>query len=288
MADAGAYRAEGQAAAQGLEPAATIGLSKTHIPPSRGEPRVLTFAEGGKLAMLRHKLRGRPNGCGGVRGRCRRLSKASARRIAYRVAELNWRRDKWKPLTVTLTYPPELAPQEGPSIWADLDTFWKRVQRKWPRASCIWALEAQGSGNPHYHLIVFGVPYMGWRWVARNWDEVIGNRVSAELSASTQVARCRGYRGAASYVANYIKKGVKDQVEREWGRRWGMLGKKWLPWSIGRRVLTELQYRAVWAALMSCQEGQGFRSGYSYYSSVTAFVSDRLLRTILSRVLPGP
>lgn len=283
MSSAERYRAQ-IASIQADIADADIGLSKTHIPPRLWEQRVLTFARGGNLAKLRHKLRGRPNGAGGVRGTVRRLSRASARNIAYRVAELNWRRDRWKPLTITMTYPEELAPQDMGTIKGHLDAFWHRVTRKWPRAGCIWALESQRNGNPHYHLIVFGVPYMGWRWVAAAWDEIIGNAVTPALSASTQVNRCRGYRGAASYVANYVKKGVADQTDRDWGRRWGMLGKKWLPWAINRRVLSDQQYRALWGHLMAHQERQGFRSGHCYFSSATCFISHALLNRLLTRI----
>jgi hypothetical protein len=71
------------------------------------------------------------------------------------------------PFFVTLTYPDEF-PLYREDYKRHLETFFDRLQRRWPGTSVIWKLEFQErkSGNnkgkiaPHYHLFLYGVPWM--------------------------------------------------------------------------------------------------------------------------------
>jgi len=70
------------------------------------------------------------------------------------------------PFFVTLTYPDEF-PLYREDYKRHLETFFDRLQRRWPGASVVWKLEFkerksgqnQGKIAPHYHLFVYGVPW---------------------------------------------------------------------------------------------------------------------------------
>ena len=70
------------------------------------------------------------------------------------------------PFFVTLTYPDEF-PLYHEDYKRHLETFFDRLQRRWPGASVIWKLEFKerksgrnkGKIAPHYHLFVYGVPW---------------------------------------------------------------------------------------------------------------------------------
>ena len=73
---------------------------------------------------------------------------------------------------ITLTYG-----QEYPSARQakrHLDNFKKRIAYHYPNASAVWKLEFQKRGAPHFHFIVFNLPFIDKYDLARMWGEVIG------------------------------------------------------------------------------------------------------------------
>jgi hypothetical protein len=143
-----------------------------------------------------------------------------------------------KALFVTLTYHHWA---ENPMEWKrQLALFVKRVQYRYPHASIFWRLEAQKRGAPHFHLIVFGVPWLQGKTVARWWAECIGLADdAAQLAAGTEVRRVKSYKAACAYVGKYIAKDEDDKFateERESldgvGRLWGLRGEQHVPFSV--------------------------------------------------------
>jgi hypothetical protein len=134
------------------------------------------------------------------------------------------------PLFVTLTYP-AWWPEEWNAWKSHLQTLWKRIGYEWPRASAVWKLEPQKRGAPHFHLIVWGVPFLPKEWLAQAWFEVVGTKERDHLAAGTSVERARSFRGVMCYAGKkYLGKEV--ELPPGWdavGRFWGALGRKHLP-----------------------------------------------------------
>ena len=232
----------------------SLGSSQSHTSPLLLNAPTATWAKGGHFVAL-HGNPGTGTGGGGPRGPVKCLSRAAARRIMQYTSELDWQREKWRPLFLTLTYP-RPAPSDRETIKRHLDTFWKRLQRRWPHAGAVWCLEAQADGTPHYHLIVFGVAFMPWAWLAANWDAIIGNDVTPEASASTQVQRVRSRKGAMWYIRKYLAK--TEQGEALWGRRWGVLGEESLPRLVVETALELYQFHRLRRWLRAFQRSQGY------------------------------
>ena len=166
--------------------------------------------------------------CATKRGKVQGFSRKSRQRFLAFVASL--RRDAL-PLFVTLTYP-EWWPGDWQNWKEHLDTFVKNhVMRKWPGASLLWKLEPQQRGAPHFHLIVWGVPFMPKEWLAQTWFEVVGSGDSKHLAAGTSVERARSFRGVMCYAGKkYLGKEV--MLPPGWenvGRFWGACGRKNFP-----------------------------------------------------------
>jgi len=172
------------------------------------------------------RLRGDPDVAGpvgGERGAVRAFSKASRRRMLQFLHMID-RERSGMPLFVTLTYPGEWP--GDPHRWKrDLHVWLLRLRRKMPAAWCVWRLEPQQRGAPHYHLLVFGVPRLSIEWLSRTWYEVVGSGDERHLRAGTQVQQVASWRRVIGYAAKYLAKEAAD-LPAEWragvGRWWGV------------------------------------------------------------------
>jgi len=193
-----------------------LGLSASHISP---RPR-LEVAVTGRLVRLSAGVEVKGRRGGGRRGRVKGFSKGSRRRLMRLFASLNQRISP--PIFITLTYPAEWP--EEPWVWKrHLDTFCKRVLRRWPRAAIIWRLEFQRRGAPHFHLLVFNVRFIPKEWLSSAWNEVVrGGR--EHRAAGTRVERVRSWKGVFSYVSKYMAK--VEEVDGYTGRVWGVYGRR--------------------------------------------------------------
>ena len=135
------------------------------------------------------------------------------------------------PLFVTLTYP-ESWPGEWQHWKEHLNRWWNHcVERKWKCAASVWKLEPQERGAPHFHLMIWGIPFMPHEWLAQSWYEIVGSNDPRHLKAGTSVERVRSYKGVMSYCGKkYLGKEVR--MPKGWenvGRFWGVMGRKHLP-----------------------------------------------------------
>lgn len=164
------------------------------------------------------------------RGKIKAFSKGARRRALRLVASL---RRELRPSFATLTYPDIF--DVNPRRWKrDLDTFLKRLLRRWPSAVVIWRLEpkkrksGENKGNtaPHFHLLIYNVPwqYMIY-WMGRTWWEVVGSGDPDHLKAGTRVEYVRSVRGVLNYTAKYICKSESTSLPG-WGRYWGIVNRK--------------------------------------------------------------
>lgn len=176
------------------------------------------------------------NASGGRKRAITDFSACSRRSLLKSFARTNY---TGKSIFVTLTYGQEYpTPKQAKR---HLDTLFKRVKRKFPKASGYWRLEFQKRGAVHFHIIFFNLPYWDKRDVKKAWAQVIGreycdngyrkpqykrggvrqhlrvNRVLGRSSAVmrypsatrppfTRIELVRSRRGAWSYVSKYIAK----------------------------------------------------------------------------------
>lgn len=180
------------------------------------------------------------------------------------------RKDAPLPLFLTLTYP-GCFPHDSKTWKRDLDVFWKRVTRVYPGASAEWKLEPQKRGAPHYHLLVYGIPYgrKVIEFLSVIWYEVVGSGDKRHLWAGTRLEWIRSRRGIKSYAGKrYMGKELSsDHLQRlsesvrGWakpGRFWGVLGRVNLP--VGDRVVSEVRLSAGGAEVVRAARNIYFRN----------------------------
>jgi hypothetical protein len=114
---------------------------------------------------------------------------------------------------VTLTYPAEFpAPDEAKK---HLRAFLERIRRKCEEnaVSGVWRLELQERGAPHFHLILFGLPYISKETIRGWWSEIIGYCAAHQLKsgewvegAFTRIEMISSRRRLTAYVSKYVAK----------------------------------------------------------------------------------
>lgn len=138
------------------------------------------------------------------------------------------------PFFVTLTYPSEFPSAEQAK--RHLDTFIKRLARKFPNVAGVWKLEPQERGAPHFHLLIWGADYLELRiFVPLAWHEIAGNGDEkhllwhlGEFGNKPCVQRIKKQRGVFFYASKYMSKETSESLEG-WGRMWGVFFRERLP-----------------------------------------------------------
>ena len=128
-----------------------------------------------------------------------------------------------------LTYPDEY-PVESEVYKSDLEKLIKRLQYRFPEFACIWKLEFQKRGAPHYHLFVWGLSIHCRKLIAKLWYEVVGSGDEKHLRAGTSLTKIRSWRGVMSYASKYMGK-LETNEQGHPGRFWGVSGRGCIPWS---------------------------------------------------------
>ena len=199
---------------------ARVGLSDGHIWPHGGGACVRVSPDG-RLVEWRFKRGPDHRERHWVRGKVRGMSRRSRSRLMRRLAEVD-RASPW-PLFVTLTYPAEYPDPERAK--RDLRAWLKRLRRAFPEAGWFWRMEFQERGAPHFHLLIWGVPWLPYFWVSRTWYEVVGSGDERHLRAGTRVEKVWSWGGVVVYCSKYIAK-VDENVPDGWtGRVWGYGGR---------------------------------------------------------------
>lgn len=189
---------------------------------------VMKIAIGGSVATLQGAMIPRPTQVYTPRGTIKGFSGAARKRLIMMLASINRQALERLPLFVTLTYPATW-PGE-PSVWKEhLDTWLKRLSRKFTRTATVWKLEFQSRGAPHFHLLVFGPGWIDAQWLSRSWYEVVGSGDRRHLMAGTRVERIRSWKGVMFYGSKYLAKKTQENVPAFPGRFWGVSNKAYLP-----------------------------------------------------------
>lgn len=206
----------------------------------------LELANGGSWVKLSFPLQRAPaarvpdKAHGGKRGKVRGFSRGSRRRLLDLLNKVE-RGAVQRALFVTLTYP-----GSWPSAWQrwkrDIDALGKRLLRQYPGCAFVWRLEYQKRGAPHFHLILFGVPFVPHSWLAAAWYEIVGSGDERHLQAGTEIRRVRRFRSVIGYASKYLAKVEGGDDARTDGRVWGVVGRSNLPVEI---ITLEISAR-VW------------------------------------------
>ena len=218
----------------------------------------------GSLVKVAKPSGNRPQAGGGKRNIVLGFSRGARRRILQKMAMLI---RSVLPLFVTLTYPSEYSTDY--TQWKKhLDTWCKRLHRRYPAAGLIWRLEAQKRGAPHYHLLIFGLELTPdvRQWIAQSWFEVVKSGDPKHLVYGVDCQPVRSARGVRSYVGKYIAK-VQAPIEGcgvDWskvGRWWGVRYTENLPWSevFGGDGLTYREAAVLMRYLRRYLKGQGVK-----------------------------
>ncbi len=160
---------------------------------------------------------------GGKRGVVRGFSKHSRHRMIELLCKLDQLQDAW---FWTLTYPNEF-PTEYIVFKRDLDTFLKRLKRRWPKCGWLWRLEPQARGAPHYHLIVWNIPNGKRRvrqWLTLAWAKIAHQHDKYAGEYATRAERITSFRHAMHYASKYSAKVSDEDGNLKWGRWWGKGG----------------------------------------------------------------
>jgi hypothetical protein len=239
-----------------------IGLSNCHIPqngalepsdsPGRatcgpycpGLVHYLTLARGADYVEVKTRHWHTPQERTHTRGSCVGLSERSRRRLIRKLAQLNERAQSYRPLFVTLTYPAHW-PEDWHAWKRHLERFCRALLYRWPLACVIWRLEYQDRGAPHFHLIVLGVDFIHFSWVAQKWVKATQTSSKEHLAAGTETRRARSWGETRSYAAKYVAKQTPQQFDGPAGRHWGIYGRENLPIYLSTVRLP----RWVWLAL---------------------------------------
>lgn len=124
----------------------------------------------------------------------------------------------WKAF-ITLTYPAEY-PCNGRETKGHLNAFLQFLRRK--GIKCVWVLEFQSRGAPHYHVIVS--EFIPKEEIAERWYKIVGSGDEKHLIAGTGVNSIRSKVQLHGYLSNYIKKLDQKTPPIEFedvGRFWG-------------------------------------------------------------------
>lgn len=165
------------------------------------------------------------------RGKVAGFSQKSRMRLMRTLASV--RRDNL-PFFVTLTFPADYPAIERAK--RDLDTFIKRLVRKFPSAAGVWKLEPQKRGAPHFHLLIWGVEDDDLTmFVPVAWYEIVGsgdiNHLlwhKGKLGNKHCVQKIEKQRGVFWYASKYMSKEVAETFS-DWGRWWGVFRRGNLP-----------------------------------------------------------
>lgn len=231
---------------------------------------------------------------GAIRGDIVQFSRESRKRMMDTLCKMQ--STVLLPQFMTITYPDEF-PHDS-AIWkTHLDKICKRIVRKYPNASAVWKLEPQTRGAPHFHFIIYGVPFTRdfKQWLSQSWYEVVDSGDDKHLKAGTNIEPVRSRRGVKAYASKkYMGKELAAEemaVHAEniagWrnpGRFWGVMNRKALP--LGRPFYERVPLDEAGDIIRTARKVYRNKTGRNVYrtsNSITLYVSANQFR----KIIPG-
>jgi len=121
-------------------------------------------------------------------------------------------------LFLTLTYP--AGDREASGCKRHLDSFIKRLKRRFPASAAMWKMEYTKRETPHFHLLLLGIPFWNRRQVASSWAEIVSSANPKHQAAGTRIERLNNSRHALRYLCKYMAKPHPAPATHR-GRFWG-------------------------------------------------------------------
>ena len=208
----------------------------------------------------------------GRRGTINGFSRASRRRLTDRLMRVPWndvaQTDKHasssRAFMLTLTYPHDF-PQEPETYHRHLDNFHRALDhQKHDAYGCIWRLEFQKRGAPHFHiLVVFRDTTDTARfriWARRVWFRVVGSNDVRHRAWGADVIPVWRRRGEESALMWYLIKylGKESAEQSRTGRCWG----EWGELATVVRAAVVFVNREAWVDFCRRVRAWGRDSGY--------------------------
>lgn len=167
------------------------------------------------------------------RGNVTTFSRKSRRRMIDLMSRMELEGVRATFITLTFHYTHE--PEETKAAFK---RFLAYIAYHYPQSSGFWRLELQQRGTPHYHLIMFGLPYWKHKDMRRVWM-----RCTREDKSGVRVNLLRGTKQAMYYVSKYVAKMPDEDAStlfidapyqqneaNTWkGRFWGVINVEALP-----------------------------------------------------------
>ncbi len=239
------------------------------------EQPTVTIAAGGAYVAIHLPGSPAPDVATHRRGCIKEFSNGSRARLTRLLASVDRTAVRRLPLFVTLTYP-AVFPTDSAVYKRHLDTFLKGLKRRYPHAAAVWRLEFQERGAPHYHLLLFNIPFLPHQEVALLWYRCVGSGLEEHLRAGTEVRRVRSWRGVMWYASKYLSKPGTRNYDDLPGRFWGVFNRADLPVCLLVRVVAWATAYRLRRVLYRRAAGLGFRTGrHTRYQGCHQFLDAR-------------
>lgn len=204
--------------------------------------------DGGTLGELRGRRENRAKSglAGGIRGPAGAFNRGCRRRMLRGIGRV--RLDAGPPLFGAVTYPGRDGCWPSAEVAKrDLRALLKRLQRDYPQCGGVWRLGFQKRGAPHFHLLLWGIPFLSRDKLMFHWAGCA--TVPADLTESERndwwghgcdVERARSSRSAGGYAASYCGSTDAEPGPMFCGRRWGWFNAPAIPWATARVYSVEV------------------------------------------------
>lgn len=138
------------------------------------------------------------------RGKVTGFSRKSRKRLLELFASL---KPQKKTVFITLTYPATFP--DAKAAKAHLRAFLERLRRLSDTACGVWRLEFQKRGAPHFHLIMWNLPFIAKETIQQMWGEIIDH-----AKPFTRIELILTSRKVMSYVSKYVAKATALKAQR--------------------------------------------------------------------------
>lgn len=154
------------------------------------------------------------------------------------LARVDWQK-MGRPLFITLTYPNEILPRTAREMSQHRYEFFRYLENFEGKQICsLWRIEWKERQTgamknfiyPHYHLLIFNVPFIRHQRINEFWTRAINSPVHVR----TDVQKAQRTQKAAFYCAKYASKDSSSLVHAAYlnnklnGRVWGIVRKNLL------------------------------------------------------------